>query len=127
MDQAIRAFDEGADYIGFGPIFTTPTKPDYLPIGFHDIRAVHDAVRIPIFCIGGIKQENLPAVISAGARRAVHYLRSLQRQVPVRGVQRDAVRSPGKRFDHVGEVIAIDVGRGTRMVVSATIASGNSR
>ena len=33
VDQAIRAFYEGADYIGFGPIFATPTKPDYPPIG----------------------------------------------------------------------------------------------
>ena len=42
-----------------------------LPIGFQDIRAVHDAVRIPIFCIGGIKLGNLPEVIAAGARRVV--------------------------------------------------------
>jgi thiamine-phosphate pyrophosphorylase len=71
VDQAIRAFDEGADYIGFGPIFATPTKPDYPPIGLELIRKVHDAVRIPIFCIGGIKLENLPEVIEAGARRVV--------------------------------------------------------
>ena len=69
--QAIRAFDEGADYIGFGPIFATPTKPDYSPIGLDEIRKVHEAVRIPIFCIGGIKLENLPEVIAAGARRVV--------------------------------------------------------
>jgi thiamine-phosphate pyrophosphorylase len=71
VDQAIRAFYEGADYIGFGPIFATPTKPDYAPVGLEDIRKVHDAVRIPIFCIGGIKLENLPEVIGAGARRVV--------------------------------------------------------
>lgn len=71
VDQAIRAFYEGADYIGFGPIFTTPTKPDYAPVGLEDIRKVHDAVRIPIFCIGGIKLDNLPEVIAAGARRVV--------------------------------------------------------
>jgi thiamine-phosphate pyrophosphorylase len=71
VDQAIRAFDEGADYIGFGPIFATPTKPDYPPIGLDEIRKVHDAVRIPIFCIGGIKLDNLPQVIEAGARRVV--------------------------------------------------------
>jgi thiamine-phosphate pyrophosphorylase len=71
VDQAIRAFYEGADYIGFGPIFATPTKPDYPPIGLEQIRKVHDAVRIPIFCIGGIKLENLPEVIEAGARRVV--------------------------------------------------------
>ena len=71
VDQAIRAFYEGADYIGFGPIFATPTKPDYPPIGLEEIRKVHDAVRIPIFCIGGINLDNLPEVIAAGARRVV--------------------------------------------------------
>jgi thiamine-phosphate pyrophosphorylase len=71
IDQAIRAFYEGADYIGFGPIFATPTKPDYPAIGLEDIAAVHEAVRIPIFCIGGIKLDNLAKVIEAGARRVV--------------------------------------------------------
>jgi len=71
IDQAIRAFYEGADYIGFGPIFATPTKPDYPPIGLDDIARVHESVRIPIFCIGGIKLDNLANVIEAGARRVV--------------------------------------------------------
>jgi thiamine-phosphate pyrophosphorylase len=71
VDQAIRAFYEGADYIGFGPIFATPTKPDYRPIGLDEIRRVHEAIRIPIFCIGGIKLDNLSEVIEAGARRIV--------------------------------------------------------
>jgi thiamine-phosphate pyrophosphorylase len=71
LDQAIRAFDEGADYIGFGPIFATPTKPDYPAIGLEDIARVHESVRIPIFCIGGIKLDNLAKVIEAGARRVV--------------------------------------------------------
>jgi thiamine-phosphate pyrophosphorylase len=71
VDQAIRAFYEGADYIGFGPIFATPTKPEYEPVGLEEIRKVHESVRIPIFCIGGIKLDNLPDVIAAGARRVV--------------------------------------------------------
>lgn len=71
VDQAIRAFYEGADYIGFGPIFATPTKPTYQPIGLEKIRKVHEAVRIPIFCIGGITIDNLPEVMAAGARRVV--------------------------------------------------------
>jgi thiamine-phosphate pyrophosphorylase len=70
-DQAIRAFYEGADYIGFGPLFATPTKPDYPPVGLAEIEKVHDAVRIPVFCIGGIKLDNLPKVIEAGAQRVV--------------------------------------------------------
>ena len=71
VDQAILAFYEGADYIGFGPIFQTPTKPDYVPVGLDDVARVHASVRIPIFCIGGIKLDNLPKVIEAGARRVV--------------------------------------------------------
>jgi thiamine-phosphate pyrophosphorylase len=67
--QANAAVDEGADYIGFGPIFATPTKPDYNPIGMHDIKRVHAGVTVPIFCIGGIKIDNLGEVIAAGAKR----------------------------------------------------------
>ena len=69
--QAIAAQNEGADYIGFGPLFATPTKPDYAPVGLEQIREVYEKVSVPIFCIGGIKLENLEAVIAAGASRVV--------------------------------------------------------
>ena len=69
LDQARAAQREGADYIGFGPIFATPTKPDYEPIGLKDIKQAHLDVNLPIFCIGGIKVDNLEQVITAGARR----------------------------------------------------------
>jgi thiamine-phosphate pyrophosphorylase len=69
--QARAAQGEGADYIGFGPIFATPTKPDYAPIGLEDIRRVHAEVNLPIFCIGGINVDNLQSVIDAGAKRVV--------------------------------------------------------
>ena len=69
--QASAAQAEGADYIGFGPLFATPTKPDYKPVGLNDISAVHARVSLPIFCIGGIKLENLEQVIAAGAKRMV--------------------------------------------------------
>jgi thiamine-phosphate pyrophosphorylase len=71
VDQAIAAEREGADYIGFGPIFATPTKPNYAPIGLDDIGEVHRRLTIPIFCIGGIKLENLAQVLAAGAERVV--------------------------------------------------------
>ena len=69
--QARVAVEEGADYIGFGPLFATPTKPGRPAIGLGDIGAVHAEVSLPIFCIGGIKNENLTAVIAAGAQRVV--------------------------------------------------------
>src|SRR5215472_13898960 len=71
LEQARAAQREGTDYIGFGPIFATPTKPDYAPIGLEDIRRVHAEVTLPIFCIGGINIDNLQRVIDAGAKRVV--------------------------------------------------------
>ena len=71
VEQALAAAAEGADYIGFGPLFPTPTKVGRPAIGLADIERVHSLVGIPIFCIGGVKLENLDAVIAAGARRVV--------------------------------------------------------
>jgi len=71
LEQARAAQGEGADYIGFGPIFATPTKPDYTPVGLKDIKRVHAEVTLPIFCIGGINIDNLQSVIDAGAKRVV--------------------------------------------------------
>ncbi len=69
LNQALAAQDEGADYIGFGPLFATPTKPDYPPIGLSEISRVQHLISLPVFCIGGIKRENLPIVLAAGAQR----------------------------------------------------------
>ena len=71
LSQARAAAEEGADYIGFGPLFATPTKPGRPAIGLQDIAAAHTEVNIPIFCIGGIKNENLAEVLAAGAQRIV--------------------------------------------------------
>lgn len=71
FEQALAAEGEGADYIGFGPLYPTPTKAGRPAIGLEEIRRVHEMVKIPIFCIGGIKKENLAAVLEAGARRVV--------------------------------------------------------
>ena len=73
LAQARAALAEGFDYIGFGPLFPTPTKPGRPAIGLHDIAAMEREVghRIPAFCIGGINRANLTAVLAAGARRVV--------------------------------------------------------
>jgi len=71
LAQAVAAAAEAPDYLGFGPLFATPTKPDYQPIGTDDIRRVHEQVTLPIYCIGGIKRENVPAILAAGAHRVV--------------------------------------------------------
>jgi thiamine-phosphate pyrophosphorylase len=72
-EQARAALDEGFDYIGFGPLFPTPTKLGRPGIGMENIPGVMAEVgsRIPVFCIGGVKRSNLPVVLAAGARNVV--------------------------------------------------------
>lgn len=69
--QAVAAQAEGADYIGFGPLYATGTKPDYVPIGLHEIAEVHRLVTLPIFCIGGVNASRLDEITAAGAQRVV--------------------------------------------------------
>lgn len=69
IEQALAAEAEGADYIGFGPIFSTPTKPDAPAIGLGDLKKLRTKVKIPVFCIGGIKETNFTEVTNAGGER----------------------------------------------------------
>jgi len=71
LEQARNTAAEAPDYIGFGPLFATPTKPDYTPIGTDEIRTANGLPELPVFCIGGIRLDNLSSVIQAGARRVV--------------------------------------------------------
>jgi len=67
LEQARGADREGADYIAVGPIFPTPTKPDYPSVGLKLISQVKACVNRPIVAIGGIDETTLPDVLAAGA------------------------------------------------------------
>ena len=68
-DQALRAQDMDADYIGFGPIFHTDTKRQfYLPLGLAAMRWAAATLRVPFVAIGGITAETIADVLAAGAR-----------------------------------------------------------
>jgi len=71
LEQAVAAQAEGADYIGFGPLYATGTKPDYMPVGLQQIAEVHRLVHLPVFCIGGVNAARLDEILSAGTRRVV--------------------------------------------------------
>ena len=66
--QAIEAEKEGFDYIGVGPVFQTPTKPSYQPVGLRLVRFAAKNVHIPFVAIGGINKKNIGKVIKAGAK-----------------------------------------------------------
>jgi thiamine-phosphate pyrophosphorylase len=69
IDQARRAVDEGADYIGVGPIYSTQTKEDVCdPVGLAYLDAVKREVPLPVAAIGGIKAHNIAEVFRHGAK-----------------------------------------------------------
>lgn len=68
LREAIEAEQQGADYLGVGPIFSTPSKDDAAkPMGLHGLRAIRRNVGIPLVAIGGICEENVDQVLRAGA------------------------------------------------------------
>lgn len=68
VDEARQAADDGADFVVFGPVFTTPSKLAYgPPQGLHHLETVVTQVRIPVIAIGGIDLTNLSQVLQAGA------------------------------------------------------------
>ncbi|MHB9111419.1 MAG: thiamine phosphate synthase [Thermoleophilia bacterium] len=66
-DEAIKAEQESASYVGVGPIFATATKPGKAPVGVQRIAKVKAVVSIPVVAIGGIDAGNLAECIEAGA------------------------------------------------------------
>lgn len=67
-EQAMEAEREGFDYIGVGPVYGTPTKPDYVPVGLELVRFASSRIAIPFVAIGGIDAVNASEVARSGAR-----------------------------------------------------------
>lgn len=67
--QALAAEREGADYLSVGPVFPTPTKPDYPAVGTGLVRRAAAILTVPFVAIGGIDQTNIRELLRAGAVR----------------------------------------------------------
>ncbi len=70
LAHALKAQKQGADYIGFGSVFETQTKPGRQPMDLELLQKVVKKVKIPIFPIGGISRGNLGKLIPLGVTRA---------------------------------------------------------
>ncbi len=68
-EEMQRAIAEGADYIGVGPVYSTPTKPDKVAAGLDYVRYAAEHAPVPWYAIGGINTDNLDEVLQAGAER----------------------------------------------------------
>lgn len=68
LEQALTAEKAGADYIGIGPVFSTPTKEKYKPIGVSCVKEVVQSVDIPVVAIGGIDIGTIEELVKIGVR-----------------------------------------------------------
>lgn len=67
-DQVKAATSGGADYLGFGPIFQTASKPDHdTVVGLAGLREIRALTRLPVFAIGGVSAGTVRQVVEAGA------------------------------------------------------------
>ena len=66
VEEAIKAQESGADYIGIGAVFATSTKTDVDVLSFETLRSICEAVDIPTVAIGGIKKDNICKLKGSG-------------------------------------------------------------
>lgn len=66
VEQAVLAEKRGADYLGVGAVFQTGTKLDAKPLDHAVLKAITEAVSIPVVAIGGITSDNIPELAGNG-------------------------------------------------------------
>jgi len=67
IQEAIEKEEKGADFILYGHVFETSSKPGLAPRGLIELQKVADQLSIPVIAIGGIQPENVKEVLSVGA------------------------------------------------------------
>ena len=82
-----RAIAEGADYIGVGPVYATPTKAGKAPAGLDYVRYAVEHAPMPWYAIGGIDATNLAEVTAAGADRVAIVRAIMQADNPMKTTQ----------------------------------------
>jgi len=88
LAQALKAQNEGADYIGFGPIYATATKPELAGIGLNVAAQLKTKIYIPCFAIGNINQSNAERIAACGFGRIAVCRAILENRSPQRAAKR---------------------------------------
>lgn len=66
VEQAVRAQEAGADYLGVGAVFSTSTKADAMDVSHETLRKICESVSIPVVAIGGINRNNIMELSGSG-------------------------------------------------------------
>jgi thiamine-phosphate pyrophosphorylase len=86
-EEMAKALAEGADYIGVGPVYETPTKAGKAAAGHEYVRYAQTHATVPWYAIGGIDEGNLASVIAAGAPGAAVVRAIMAAADPTRATQ----------------------------------------
>ncbi|MEB3356725.1 MAG: thiamine phosphate synthase [Synechococcales bacterium] len=81
-DELQQAIDDGADYVGVGPVYETPTKAGKPAAGLDYVRYAKEHATVPWYAIGGINTDNLTQVLAAGAERVAVVRAIMQAEHP---------------------------------------------
>ena len=100
LAQASRAQKQGADYIGFGPLYATATKPGYPGIGLKAAAELKAKIKIPYFAIGNINEGNIKEITAAGFKRIAVCRAILNAKDPQQAAKR--LYKKLKKYDSVG-------------------------
>ena len=66
VEQAVLAEKQGADYLGVGAVFSTASKDDAEDVSYETLKAICEAVNIPVVAIGGINADNISTLKGSG-------------------------------------------------------------
>jgi thiamine-phosphate pyrophosphorylase len=66
LQEAIKAEEDGADYLGVGAMFATGTKTDAVLVTMNELKKIRAAVSVPIVVIGGINKTTIPQFVDTG-------------------------------------------------------------
>lgn len=82
-EEMSKALSEGADYVGVGPVYATPTKVGKAAAGLDYVRYGVENCPIPWFAIGGIDGHNIDEVLAAGATRVAVVRAIMEAEEPI--------------------------------------------
>jgi thiamine-phosphate diphosphorylase len=68
LGEAQRAARDGADFVVFGPVYPTSSKPGHPGLGVDALRQAVETVALPVFALGGVSAEHVPELAASGVR-----------------------------------------------------------
>lgn len=97
LAEALRAQEESADYLGVGAVFPTATKDDARAVAVDELQKIKEAVTIPVVAIGGINEQNLPALKETGID-GIAVVSAVLGKEDIRKAARDLMKIIKKQF-----------------------------